>query len=308
MKEAQYNLGVFYAQGRGVRRDDRLAAHYYKLAADQGDAAAQADLGHLYSDGRGGLPKNERDAVRLYRLAADQGNTGAQAKLGWMYDNGLGGLPKDKREAARLYKLAADQGNAGAQFNLGVNYYYGLGGLPRDRSEARRLYKLAADQGNADAQAALKEKPRIFTRLFGGGAETTDDGPHRLGEQERQRKAAEEERERRWRENQEREREAAAREQQRRWQEERDREREADERERQRRRHEDDRQRDAAFGNISAAQALEILGLAEGANAEQVQAAYQRLMKRVHPDVGGSNYFAKQLNAARDALLKQRQG
>jgi hypothetical protein len=28
------------------------------------------------------------------------------------------------------------------------------------------------------------------------------------------------------------------------------------------------------------------------------------LMQRVHPDVGGSNFFAKQLNAARDVLLR----
>jgi hypothetical protein len=32
-------------------------------------------------------------------------------------------------------------------------------------------------------------------------------------------------------------------------------------------------------------------------------AAHNRLMKRVHPDAGGSNFFAKQLNAARDVLL-----
>ncbi|MGO9429261.1 DnaJ domain-containing protein [Rhodoblastus sp.] len=86
-----------------------------------------------------------------------------------------------------------------------------------------------------------------------------------------------------------------------------EREREADERERQRRQ-EDDRKRDAASGNVSAAQALEILGLVEGANEEQIHAAYQRLIKRVHPDVGGSNYFARQLNTARDVLLKPRRG
>ena len=178
--------------------------------------------------------------------------------------------------------------------------------MPRDDREATRLYQLAADQGLAEAQTALAKRRGIFSRLFGDGAKTADDRPHQLEEQERQREAAaEEERERRWREAQEREREAA-REQQRRWQEERDREREAAERARQRQ--EDDRQRDAAFGNVSAAQALEILGLAEGANEEQVHAAYHRLIKRVHPDVGGSSYFAKQLNAARDALLKQRQG
>jgi curved DNA-binding protein CbpA len=51
--------------------------------------------------------------------------------------------------------------------------------------------------------------------------------------------------------------------------------------------------------------ALEILGLKEGDTEKEIRAAYSRLMKRVHPDVGGSDFFAKQLNDARDVLLKQ---
>jgi curved DNA-binding protein CbpA len=50
--------------------------------------------------------------------------------------------------------------------------------------------------------------------------------------------------------------------------------------------------------------ALEILELSEGATREQIQAAYRRLMKQVHPDTGGSSYFAKQLTAAGKVLLK----
>lgn len=41
----------------------------------------------LYSEGRGGLPKDEREAARLYKLAADQGNATAQVNLGEMYAN-----------------------------------------------------------------------------------------------------------------------------------------------------------------------------------------------------------------------------
>ncbi len=61
--------------------------------------------------------------------------------------------------------------------------------------------------------------------------------------------------------------------------------------------------RDVASGNMSAAQALEILGINAGANEQDIRAAYNHLMKRVHPDVGGSEFFSKQLNAARDVLL-----
>jgi curved DNA-binding protein CbpA len=56
---------------------------------------------------------------------------------------------------------------------------------------------------------------------------------------------------------------------------------------------------------MSAAEALEILGIKAGATEQDIRATYNRLMKRVHPDVGGSAYFSKQLNAARDLLLRQ---
>jgi TPR repeat protein len=72
----------------------------------------------MYQRGRGGLPKDDRDAVRLYRLAADQGNAGGQSNLGFMYETGRGGLPKDDREAMRLYRLAADQGDDEAKSSV----------------------------------------------------------------------------------------------------------------------------------------------------------------------------------------------
>ena len=40
------------------------------------------------------------------------------------------------------------------------------------------------------------------------------------------------------------------------------------------------------------------------ATAEEIQAAYMRLMRSVHPDKGGTSGLAAQLNAARDRLLK----
>lgn len=56
---------------------------------------------------------------------------------------------------------------------------------------------------------------------------------------------------------------------------------------------------------ISLDEAYATLDLQPGATADEVQAAYVRLMKLVHPDRGGGAGLAARLNAARDRLLKR---
>lgn len=55
-------------------------------------------------------------------------------------------------------------------------------------------------------------------------------------------------------------------------------------------------------GKMTRAEALDLLGLSEGATAAEVRAAWKRLMQKVHPDTGGSARFAQMLNEARDVL------
>ncbi|HRC27165.1 MAG TPA: DnaJ domain-containing protein [Alphaproteobacteria bacterium] len=54
---------------------------------------------------------------------------------------------------------------------------------------------------------------------------------------------------------------------------------------------------------MTRAEALEVLGLREGASEPDIQDAYRRLMARVHPDLEGSGWLAAKLNQARDTLL-----
>lgn len=54
---------------------------------------------------------------------------------------------------------------------------------------------------------------------------------------------------------------------------------------------------------MSRAEALDILGLQEGASAAEIEAAYKTLIVKNHPDQGGTDWLAARLNEARDILL-----
>ncbi len=150
--DAQTNLGVMYAKGEGVPKNDTEAVRWYRMAAEQGDALAQNNLGWMYYTGKG-VPQNDTEAVRWWRMAAEQGHAFAQNNLGWMYDEGRG-VPKNDTEAVRWYRMAAEQGHADAQTNLGWMYYTGKG-VPQNDTEAVRWCRKAADQNYADAQFKL---------------------------------------------------------------------------------------------------------------------------------------------------------
>ena len=73
----------------------------------------------------GGLTQNDTKAVELYTLAAEQGNANAQYNLGVMYAEGRG-VPKNEQVAAAWYRKAAEQGHASAQQKL--FQYFGIYG------------------------------------------------------------------------------------------------------------------------------------------------------------------------------------
>jgi uncharacterized protein len=171
---AQYNLGLMYANGKGVGEDDAEAAKWYRRAADQGHAAAQNNLGVMYANGKG-VRQDYAEAAKWYRRAADQGHAAAQYNLGVMYDKGQG-VRQDYAEAVKWYRLAADQGHADAQYNLGIRYFKGEG-VAENYVQAYRWWSLVAAAGDQVARKNLQIIKGLMTpgqiaeaqRLAAGG-------------------------------------------------------------------------------------------------------------------------------------------
>jgi TPR repeat protein len=107
--KAQATLGIAYQDGNGVRRDDKAAAYWFKLAAAQGHRAAQYALGAMYEEGQGGLPRDQRQAMNLYLASAKQGFDKAELILGVSYLAG-DGLPNDRRQAIFWLQKSSAQG------------------------------------------------------------------------------------------------------------------------------------------------------------------------------------------------------
>ena len=147
--EAQFDLGLSYDRGDGVKRNSTKAFEWYWKAAKQGLAKAQFNLAVLYFTGDG-VEKNFEQVVQWFRRSAEQGVVDSQNYLGAFYEMGIGVNP-DLESAIQWYRRAAEQGFPMSQYMLGTKY--GLGhGLPSNRIESFRWIRYAANQGHPASQ------------------------------------------------------------------------------------------------------------------------------------------------------------
>jgi TPR repeat protein len=147
---AMVELGVLYATGAGVAKDEVQARKLFERAAEAGNPRGVSNLAAL----GGGAATSDPARARELLAKAAQTNPEAQYQLGLMLAEGTGGA-KDEEGARALFEKAAAQNHAGALARMGEFAEQGRGG-PKDAAAAKSYYQRAADLGDADAKKALK--------------------------------------------------------------------------------------------------------------------------------------------------------
>ncbi|SRR5579871_356070 len=162
--DAQFDLGVLYAHGLGVKQDLGEAERWYRRSAEQGYPDAEFALGEMYARGWSAGARDQAAAQRWMNLESSEGYMPSPD-----WDNIADyGMAKDVKQAAYWYRLAAEKGLAEAQYSLGRLYATGKG-VPHDEEQATNWVRVAASQGYPPAEA------RLGTRYATGNGTTQDD-------------------------------------------------------------------------------------------------------------------------------------
>ncbi|WP_041320741.1 tetratricopeptide repeat protein [Hyphomicrobium denitrificans] len=145
---AEFEVGARLAEGKGTPQNFKEAAKWYQRAADHGLVQAQYRLGTFYERGLG-MKADRALAETWYKRAADKGNVKAMHNLAVLSANQTDQSP-DYTTAAQWFEQAAQRGLADSQFNLAILYENGLG-VKKDLQQAYMWISLAARDKDADA-------------------------------------------------------------------------------------------------------------------------------------------------------------
>ena len=156
---AAYEIGLRYAEGKGIAPNFDEAAKWYDRAAQAGVVPAIFRLGTLYEKGLS-VKKDVDIARRYYMQAAERGNAKAMHNLAVLDADG-GSKGANYGNASQWFRKAADRGVADSQFNLGILYARGIG-VEQNLAESFKWFSLAAAQGDADA---VRKRDDIAKRL-----------------------------------------------------------------------------------------------------------------------------------------------
>jgi localization factor PodJL len=145
---AAFEVGVRFAEGKGVAPNYDEAAKWLDRAAQAGVVPAIFRLGTFYEKGLS-VKKDVDIARHYYMQAAERGNAKAMHNLAVLDADG-GGKGADYKGAAQWFRKAADRGIADSQYNLGILYARGIG-VDQNLAESFKWFSLAAAQGDSDA-------------------------------------------------------------------------------------------------------------------------------------------------------------
>jgi TPR repeat protein len=147
---AQFNVGMIYANGKGVKNDLSEAMRWYEKAAKQESGAAQYNLAQIYYlKGKEAEPHAYEKAKYWYEKAIGNGIKEAYNNLAALYMDGLG-VVKDEKKAFELFAKAAKLGNSEAQVNVAVMYAWGKS-IKHDKMKAYENLKKALKDGKSEA-------------------------------------------------------------------------------------------------------------------------------------------------------------
>ncbi|HSP26815.1 MAG TPA: hypothetical protein VLQ65_16745, partial [Saliniramus sp.] len=151
---AVYELASRATDGRGIARDQKLAAKLFERAAAHGLVPAQYRIGNHYEKGLG-VTRDFSLAALWYQRAAESGNARAMHNLAVLLAEGVNGSP-DYEAAVGWFSRAAEYGVRDSQYNLAVLLARGLGAT-QDLSGSYTWFAIAAAQGDDDAGAKRDE-------------------------------------------------------------------------------------------------------------------------------------------------------
>lgn len=140
--EAEYYVGLYYQNGKGIPQNIDQAIYWYEKAALKKDKNALYHLAMIMIKQEN---KDFKVIARLLEQAAALDHPHAQYNLAVMYQKG-DGVQQDMKRSFFWYEKAANANLAIAQYNLGMIYFEGTV-VEKDEAKAKELWEKAAAQG-----------------------------------------------------------------------------------------------------------------------------------------------------------------
>ena len=172
---AAYEIGVRFAEGKGVAANYDDAAKWYDRAAQAGVVPAIFRLGTLYEKGLS-VKKDIDIARRYYMQAAERGSAKAMHNLAVLDADG-GGKGANYKNASQWFRKAADRGIADSQFNLGILYARGIG-VEQNLAEVLQMVQPGRGTGRRGFRSQTRRCRQAARRPVAGGGQARDPDLH----------------------------------------------------------------------------------------------------------------------------------